>query len=801
MTPWRWGLTALLCLPLLAGVRAADPAPARRDDAAAAAALQLRYTTVSLPNAVEGQPYGPRLLVSGGRGPYRVAVVRGSLPAGLALTPEGMLSGTPKPGGPRSHGFVLEVSDAATPPQVLRQAYAIYVAPPRRAPPVVAAPAPASAPTFGQSADDASKLSRDIDEVWIYQLTEEKLGKVLKAHAARQQALALTAAAAAAPASAAASDAETEGDELPFSAEELQTGLKLLGLPAGRLPADAASFPEAAADAAEPAPAVGVAELQRMLKPLLDTEYPTRALFEAALRAARCATWREWLDKASAQEPRLKGLDCRRVGRTPPPPLPPPGQWSARSLHDALLPPALLAALLQEAERPIELSKAKGLSWKEADCGCVRRLPDDLITTLLPFWQASDKAAPVDFSAFSRIQLLGAALQDSGELRFPNHWARDIKAFAHQAQRHDARLELVIYRRDWTSLLSLPALEQQRRVPLIVERLLRELQQPALRPWPRPLITAWDEDRHVFDGLTLWFEDSPREPAQAQAFHRFYRELVNQLAQRMRLLKRPLSLNLVVPAERLGQPGAYRFEDLIAYVEGRQAVDTPPPLPRTYQPEPSSLSVHLLVLTPEPTTSSKKELRALFDRTTLVGGRRRVNLLEQVMPLTLAPAHPAQGAFEKGEQIDDDLAYYQWVFGGIALWPMPRASGGGDPLLLQRLRENYPGQVHWTSKLRLCDWICPNRELVRLLLELALLGCGGSLLLVLFTDLAQNRGRWMRLLLLLPLLLAAAIGFGLLNCDPRWLALREGNLPLAVLVVAILVALLGLAFRRRVPPP
>ncbi len=794
----RAALAAVLLAPALAADTPAPSASAASGPAAAAApaALQLRYTTVTLPTATEGQAYGPRLLLSGGRGPYSLRIVSGALPPGLAMDAEGWLSGTPTAtAARRSYGFTLEASDAGKPPQVQRQAYAIYVAPPRKAAaPKPAASAPLPPPSFERDGQELRKLSREIDEIVIYQLTEEKLAKVLKDWAAAHA----EAAAPAAPAPAASAPADDEAglEELPFSTEDLQAGLKLLGLPIGRLPTQAQDGSAVQAEVG----GITVGELERMLKPLLDTEFLTRALFESALREARCSIWREWLRKESAQDKRLAGLDCRRVGRAPPPPLPPAGRWSPRSLHDALLPESLLQALVAEAERPIRLSEAKGLQWRAADCGCVRPLPEDEIVALMPFWQADEKAEPVDFSAFKRINLLGAALQDSGALRFPRHWERDIAGFAHRAQRHDVRMDLVVYRRDWASLLSLPVADQRQLVQGLTRSLAAELNRQAKRPWPRPMLPAWREPDHVFDGITLWFEDSPREPAQAAAFHALYRHIVDALVQLLRQQPRPLTLHLVVPKELMGQPGAYQFDDLIAYVERRPS-GSAPPAPSA----PISLGspdVRLLVLLGEPTTQTKKEMRAAIDYTQLVVGRRRVYLLNHVSPLAMINRHPPKGALALGEQYDDDLAYYQWVFGGVALWPMPRASGGHDAQVLERVSFNYPDQAHWTRHVgRACSWICPNREGVRLLLEIGLIGCAVSLGLLLFTDLAQNRGRWMRLLLLVPLLLVALISFGLLSCDPQWAQVRDGNAPLLLLAGLVLAALLGLALSRRVPPP
>jgi hypothetical protein len=73
----------------------------------------LRITSkAALPDATVGSAYGPvQLEVSGAKAPARWEVVRGALPAGLALSSAGALSGTPSSAGTST--FTVRVSDAA----------------------------------------------------------------------------------------------------------------------------------------------------------------------------------------------------------------------------------------------------------------------------------------------------------------------------------------------------------------------------------------------------------------------------------------------------------------------------------------------------------------------------------------------------------------------------------------------------------------------------------------------------------------------------------------------------------------
>ena len=66
--------------------------------------------TSTLGNAVVGNPVSTTLAATGGSAPFTWTVLSGSLPAGIALSPEGTLSGTPTTPGVSS--FVIQARDA-----------------------------------------------------------------------------------------------------------------------------------------------------------------------------------------------------------------------------------------------------------------------------------------------------------------------------------------------------------------------------------------------------------------------------------------------------------------------------------------------------------------------------------------------------------------------------------------------------------------------------------------------------------------------------------------------------------------
>jgi large repetitive protein len=131
-TPYTWSVTAGSLPSGLtlssAGTISGTPASATtanftvqvRDSAARTAtrALSIIVSPASNPltintNAgVVGEPYSQSLAVSGGTPPYTWSVTTGSLPAGLALSTGGVISGTPAAGG--SSTFTVQVADSTS---------------------------------------------------------------------------------------------------------------------------------------------------------------------------------------------------------------------------------------------------------------------------------------------------------------------------------------------------------------------------------------------------------------------------------------------------------------------------------------------------------------------------------------------------------------------------------------------------------------------------------------------------------------------------------------------------------------
>jgi hypothetical protein len=82
--------------------------------------------TGTLPNATVGVAYSQNLNATGGKTPYSFSVTSGSLPAGLTLSANGTVSGTPTAAGAST--FTVTVTDSSSTPETATNSYTLLVA-------------------------------------------------------------------------------------------------------------------------------------------------------------------------------------------------------------------------------------------------------------------------------------------------------------------------------------------------------------------------------------------------------------------------------------------------------------------------------------------------------------------------------------------------------------------------------------------------------------------------------------------------------------------------------------------------
>lgn len=482
------------------------------------------------------------------------------------------------------------------------------------------------------------------------------------------------------------------------------------------------------------------------------------------------------------------------------------------------LPPELpRERLLALAERRHSLLRAAPVRWSGGGCGCtpaeLRRRDGTFTYALLPFWQpAPGQAMTVDFSAFSRLGYLGAVLHEDGSVEAAPHWNDGAPDGPRAALRHGTALDLVVWGRSLAPWLAQPREQRTRGVNLAARALAAMLDAPLQGPAEgllRALQWPWPQPQHLYGGVTLFFADVPA----GDAARVLLAEFATALAEELKGRKRPLALNVVVPASML---------------ESLSLGTSLEPLRQQLTLVDGSVPARALVLLP-PGADSRKQLRLKLDQDEALNGRLGAEVLKRLVPVVLfaagddPPPAPAGGASaaegaappppkplpmapEVARRFGQDLDYHAWNFGGAALWPLPSASAGSADDAQRLLLQSFRDQEHWwtgRSELRqaLCDTLCPWRTAARVAFNLGLLGLLGATAAYFFSARRHALG-WRYLSRLLAVGVAlAALFLALLNCDPDLEALRQsGLLPLALLG-GVGLWVVWLLLRKPVPVP
>ena len=734
---------------------------------------QLSLTPIALPTARLGAVYKPRRMVAGGVAPYVVQVVEGSKPEGLDFSPDSSLAG--RPVGPvRLYTFTVQITDSSAPPLSVRQAYALRVEQtpaPRPAASTASAAPPAAPPA------SAAQSPPGPPHITSYMLLQEELDDMFPK---------------AKPADAAASAPEAAASAPGTSRR--------------RFRARPTPIPTAHAD-----------KMQALLAPLVHVDFPTAELFAEALDAAHCAYFRSAVTEAAEKAKRPVApaeLKCHPApapaaaagASSPSPGTALPGV--SPTLYAELLPEIAKSDLIALAEwqHPLDGS-AKPPRWSGNGCGCAPPITEDWGYGIYPFWQAQDgPPQKINFSLFNRIGYLGAQLSNTGALVTAIPLNSDTDGFTRTARRFDTYVDLVVHRSEWADLLSQPYQTEiiQRAVKDIV-LLVDTRMTDAATTTKRYLLPGWDEPVHLFDGVTLFFDNAPTDPSGKKKFEAFYATFVHSLIAEMQKTQRPYALNIVVPATEIGQDGAYNFKQLWGYIQRAQKLTEANALAGAASSDylgTTDITVSILALLAEPTSQAKKDLRASADKNDVLHGHSRVALLNAIAPVLFhAAGNPGlAGASINERQLDDDIAYFKWQFGGMGLWPMPLQDTATGPAIYKRLAENFSRRGASPVD-GVCKWICPNRSALRLLFMGLLVTGVVAFGLYHWVCAVRRIGRPYLAFLWVGGVLAMSVGLALLSCDPQLAQVRQGNGPLVALLAATVVAGMYYSLRPRIAPP
>lgn len=732
----------------------------------------LLLRTVSLRSGRRGEAYRPLQLVRQFAHTDPVSI-DGQLPPGLVLGDDGNLRGVPTLVG--LYQFHLEVVDSASSQRLARQAYALRILPPARAA-VPASPASIVAPSLTRLTESESAAYADVNKAVpaSYELTSIAQW-VPTEEAARPGTDAASAVVVAPPDTDAAADANA-----PITAVE------------------AALLPT-------------IDQLRAILTPLLGIEYPTRPLFVQALQTSRCNYYRAHLLELA----KGKTVDTTCPARAPPTAAAsaarkPGDPMTLAQFYQDLLPARIEKEVIDAALAPHPFADAKPLTLTGDGCGCHIPKKDENVYGLFPYWLATKAVQTVDFSLFSHIGFMGAVLQDDGSLSMPSGSLGGADSFARTAAQHETSVDLVVYRRDWAALLRLPENQLDAFALKAAHEAVQETElrfDDATARWLQPLLLpGWRAEGRVYAGLTIFFDDTSVEPEERAAFKRFYMEFAEEAIGAMQRHGHSYHLNFVVPDDQLGdEEGAYGFTQLSEYMELAQ------PAPRDANADEATkrrykgktdISVFYLVTLGAPSSESRLELRTRVDRTTALDGHRRVAFLQGIVPMVfgtrMADAQPMPPV--RAAAIGDDLAYMRWNYGGAGFWPAPIVvTGAADPLH-DMLVSNYRPPPSLSG--RVCELACPNRLLLRLFFQLALLVDLAALVAYAWScRLRRAGGRQLLMLIWLGGLATVAIGAVVFKCDPLLDSLRTGNVPFWIVIGLVILWGAYKTFRPRTDPP
>lgn len=562
------------------------------------------------------------------------------------------------------------------------------------------------------------------------------------------------------------------------------------------------------------------------LRPIEEVEYPTLELFEAAVNA-RIAT--RFLDLG--EERGLSQRDAEHARGLKPPEriaaLDAPPEYATavervrrESVKDEIA-RALRARLVSEigkvaathrsaivaaARKPSDLRQPGAIDWKSNDCGCVQtdRLPggwveagghrsSGIVYGLFPLWQAG-REQRVDFSVLSTVGYFAIGFKDDGTLIDPLPAGDEHRKFIREARRHGTRVDWVVRQVDWDAWAGLEAEDLKKRFTALTRSLVTMLNDPE-PGWFTGLV-----DRLTFgaiphirrgDGVTLYFDHYPEEEKHVQAFSDFYRQLETEIAKTHGSRG---AVNLLIPRGALGK-GIFQCDRLAGLLYRGE----------TRRPEANG---KFLVLLPEPTIDTKKDLR-LYLENCLTGEHRRV------VQQTIVPVIQYDG-YSK-DQLQDDIVYFDFNFGGVALWPHPvgidvaeEAQKSGDRVTAERIGGDVRelllqgGAEPRTIDARLdpvCKVVCPNRGLFRGLFE-------AFALIVLVSVAARwascrlryalaTRPLYFILYMAFVALPTLVLFLALLYCDPAWSRVREGNIPFLLLAIVFFVFVVRLYVNAR----
>lgn len=703
----------------------------------------------SLRSTLVNQKYENNLATANGNDRSKYTLAAGALPDGLMLEANGRLTGTPNKAA--VYRFTVKVTDTLDTSKVVHQSYHLNVYLPETNPPPKKEEAAETDLPWEKKTIPATDATRSFKDAFapkmiVHMLTDKDIEELT------------------APPKAA--------DPPPDIKDEQDKGGDKLGDERILSPKDQKAFEE------EKAIEDHKKQRSEILLKMKDTEYPTEELFARALNArvreavnvlipapvvsnpaapekanvnnvkpavpgkAQTGTA---IASTSAQTNKTTNAAANKSVATT-------EVITAENLIKLILPDDARTAIVAKARKEHFFDKPRqDIVWDGTECGCVNDNLQKQIYGFYPFWmadsddtQATDKQAadkdvakpkdvkqaipqPVNFSLLTRISYAAMPFDDDGSLISPMHWSDTDESaqFVREARKHGTKLDLVLYRSNWNSLLN-NDIKVDNVIASLPGNVLGRVEHQ-LTDW-RSRAKSWasfiEPAPTMGDGLTIYFDDVEKaDPVKFAAFFdRFMKSIIEKMQDKSQVhLRRGYVLNVVIPDYLLNKIPAYEFRKLFGYLVKTSGLTMKDDrIEQNYEEAQNTSKIFLryLILLSEPTTDSKKALRKMTESNQETGlkGNNRDFFLSSLVPVI------SYGGVD-ARQFKDDLIYFNRNFGGVGLWRMPLRMEDPNPgmKIYHALEEVFVSSTESAFTKKLCLIVCTNRWWFRLGMAIAFL--------------------------------------------------------------------------------
>ena len=464
-----------------------------------------------------------------------------------------------------------------------------------------------------------------------------------------------------------------------------------------------------------------------------------------------------------------------------------------------------LAGIIEDTARKTMPDTIIPVQIAGADCGCALDELSGVVYGFYPYWNTPKEVQTINFRTLNRTAFLGLTVDNVGELYLGNSLF-DLTSGNNAsdqairiARQHNSQVDWLIQKNDWGGDWKNFSRENKqaifKKLIVSISTLLRSPLNDPMSQTKQYLSLGLKKPTTRGDGVSLYFQNYPQDVASTLVFNEFYHALKKEL------LHDNVFINLVIPQSSIvgkneNRQGAFSLHNLVKLRKDSNTIVT-------------NVNGYLLVLMEEPSTESKKRLRADIEGETTLRGDDRSHFLRSVVPVL---------SFDRRnwQQLHDDIVYAEDNFGGVGFWA-PDFNNLAIPLVKTSQSCEDAKQmslcllIHFSTDNAVIKPASPIEKFAcvyRDLLHLAMVFCVLALIITFILwwtncnvqNFIKRYFLWITALIVIPPNLIFIL---LLFYDPDLIALSKGNLPfifaVGIIVAGIIAGYLYLRSQRRTP--